>query len=99
MVITSTWSRIRIACAWTWRSNDQYEIDLLLSVPAGVVAIEIKLTSSPSPSDMARLNKVADMIGAQKRILVSQVGQPSDNGTMVSCSLPWLIENLGHVVG
>ena len=85
--------------AFYLRTNDQFEIDLILNAPVGLVAIEVKLTSSPSPKDMARLNKVADMIDSRKRILVSQVPQSLDNGVMISCNLPWLVENLGEVMG
>jgi len=84
--------------AFYLRTNDQFEIDLILSAPDGLVAIEVKLTSSPSPKDMTRLNKVADMIDARKRILVSQVPQSSGNGVMISCNLPWLVEHLEQVV-
>ena len=84
--------------AFHLRTNDQYEIDLILSTPAGLVAIEVKLSSSPSPNDMARLNKVADMIEAEKRILVSQVAQSTDSPSMLSCNLPWLIEHLEEMV-
>lgn len=84
--------------AFYLRTNDQYEIDLILNAPVGLVAIEVKLTSSPSPQDMARLNKIADMIDAKKRILVSQVEQQSGNGVTMSCNLPWLIEYLEEIV-
>lgn len=90
---------INNAEAFYLRTNDQFEIDLILSAPVGLIAIEVKLTSSPSPKDMERLNKVADMIDARKRILVSQVPQSSNNGAMISCNLPWLVENLEEVMG
>ncbi len=69
----------------------------MLEVPAGLLAVEVKLTSSPGPGDMERLNKAADLIEASKRILVSQVPQSTDSGRLVSCNLRWLLEHLGKV--
>jgi predicted AAA+ superfamily ATPase len=83
--------------AFYLRTGDQFEIDLVLEVPAGLLAVEVKLTSSPGPGDMERLNKAADLIDASKRILVSQVPQSTDSGRRVSCNLPWLLEHLGEI--
>ena len=57
-------------------------------------AIEFKLTTDPQPQDLARLNRAADLIEAEHRFLVSQVGETVAAGTRVSCNLPWL---LGHI--
>lgn len=75
-----------------FRTSDQYEIDLVFDRAGTRFAIEIKLTSNPSPDDFRRLEKAADMIGAQKRILVSRVAQTTVAGDRISCSLPWLLE-------
>ncbi len=83
--------------AFYLRTGDQYEIDLVLEVPAGLLAVEVKLTSSPGPGDMERLNKAADLIDASKRILVSQVPQSTDSGRLVSGNLPWLLKHLGEI--
>ena len=40
-------------------------------------AIETMLTTSSSPHDLARLESVADLIGADRRVLVSQATRPS----------------------
>ena len=69
----------------------------MLEVPAGLLAVGVKLTSSPGPDDMERLNKAADLIDASKRILVSQVPQSTDSGRLVSCNLRWLLEHLGEI--
>jgi hypothetical protein len=45
---------------------------LLLKHRARLWAIEMKLSSSPDRKDLDRLNKVADMVGADKRILISK---------------------------
>jgi hypothetical protein len=57
-------------------------------------AVEIKLSASPGPADMARLDRAADLIGASRRILVSQVGKSSGNRERASCDLAGFIERL-----
>ena len=42
------------------RTSDQYELDLVLDVCGDRWAIEVKLTASPGPGDLARLDKTAD---------------------------------------
>jgi predicted AAA+ superfamily ATPase len=66
------------------RTSDQYEIDLLLDFGTERWACEIKLTANPSPDDLSRLNKVADLIGAGKRILVSRTVEPVESGNCAS---------------
>ncbi len=75
-------------------TGDRHEIDLLLDFGRRLWAVEVKLTSAPSPGDLARLNKTADLIRADKRVLVSQTKQSYGNAAQVSCNLPWLIANL-----
>ena len=73
--------------AYHFRSSDQKELDLLLEIDSQLWAIEIKLTSNPSLRDMERLNGVADLINANKRILLCQATETvSDNDQMV-CNL------------
>jgi len=69
------------------RTSDGYEIDLLFKHAKQTWAVEIKLSSSPSISELKRLNKVADMIGADKRVLISRTTEIIDNGTSISCDL------------
>jgi len=76
------------------RTGDQYEIDLVLDFGKQRWAIEIKLTSSPTVSDMQRLNKVADMIDASRRVMISRTSQNTDNGNVISCNLDWFIRSL-----
>ncbi len=77
-----------------FRTNDRYEIDLVLDLGGERWAIEVKLTSAPSAGDMDRLDKAADMIDASRRILVSQTRRVVDAGRRVSCNLPWLLGEL-----
>lgn len=55
-----------------FRTSDGYELDLLLEYKAKLWAIEMKLSSSPDRRDLDRLNKIADLVGADKRILISK---------------------------
>ena len=57
-------------------------------------AIEVKLTSSPSPADMRRLDATADLIGASRRFLVCRVREAIEDGDRVVCDLPVLLVHL-----
>jgi uncharacterized protein len=70
-----------------FRTSDDYEADLVLDFGTRRWAIEIKLTSQPAPEDLQHLNKVADMIGAERRILISQTRRSSFSTRQISCSL------------
>lgn len=80
--------------AYHFRSSDQHELDLVLDFGKELWAVEIKLTSSPAPEDMARLDKSADMIKAERRFLVSQTNRSSGDGNRVSCNLHAFLEFL-----
>jgi predicted AAA+ superfamily ATPase len=77
-----------------FRTSDQHEIDLVLELGKERWAVEIKLTTDPSVDDMARLDKVADMIQASRRFLVSQTRRSSGDRRRVSCNLPAFLEHL-----
>jgi predicted AAA+ superfamily ATPase len=55
-----------------FRTSDGHELDLVLQLGGRTWAFEMKLSSSPDRSDLDRLTKAADMIGAEKRVLVSK---------------------------
>jgi predicted AAA+ superfamily ATPase len=76
------------------RTSDGYEIDLVLEFGREIWAIEIKLTASPGLSDIKRLNKAADMIGARRRILVSRTSRTIENGDTVSSNIDYLLKSL-----
>jgi len=76
------------------RTSDQKEIDLILDFGPKKWAIEIKLTSSPSPDDIAHFNKVADLIDADKRILVCRIEKPILSETCLVSDLPYLLSVL-----
>jgi predicted AAA+ superfamily ATPase len=59
-----------------FRTVDGYELDLVLGMKNTLWAFEIKLTSNPGKEDLDRLNKTADMIRADKRVLLSRTKEP-----------------------
>jgi predicted AAA+ superfamily ATPase len=87
-------SQGRSVGAYHFRTSDGRELDLVLDFGQELWAIEIKLSSAPGPDDLARLSAAADLVGAKRRFLVSQVGTPSGNDRTSSCSLPVFIETL-----
>ncbi|MBI2899832.1 MAG: DUF4143 domain-containing protein, partial [Planctomycetes bacterium] len=88
----------RVEPYW-FRTSDQHEIDLVLDFGRERWAIEVKLTASPRPDDMDRLNLAADMIGASRRFLVSRTSRPANGGKCVSCDLDGLIAHLRRPPG
>jgi predicted AAA+ superfamily ATPase len=64
------------ATPFCFRTSDGYEIDLLLELGSKRVAIEVKLSSRPTPDDMFRLDKAAALAGATHRFLVCQTREP-----------------------
>jgi len=77
--------------AFFLRTSDQHEIDLVLDFGTGLWAVEVKLTTAPDPEDLARLKKTADLLKADRRILVTQTSQNIVSPDQVSCNLPWLL--------
>ncbi len=80
--------------AWFFRTSDGAEIDLLFRHGNKLWAIEAKLTSRPSVQDFDSLNRAADMVGADKRVLVSQITKAAIGEDQISCSLPELLKIL-----
>ncbi|MFV1981751.1 MAG: ATP-binding protein [Rhodothermia bacterium] len=84
--------------AYHFRTSDGYEIDLVLEMAGGLWAIGVKLTSSPTPADMTRLDQTADLIHADRRFLVSQIAQPAGDDHRASCDLPWILDRIRATV-
>lgn len=87
-------SRGRDHEAYFFRSSDGLEIDLVLELGRARWAIEVKLTTAPSPADMGRLIRTADLIGANRRCLVSRTSRPAASATVLSCDVLGLLEAL-----
>jgi uncharacterized protein len=77
----------RLCEPYYFRTSDNVEIDLVLDFGTELWAIELKLTSSPSPEDFQRLDKAADMIRATRRFLVSKTKTTAGSADRVSCGL------------
>lgn len=80
--------------AFHFRSSDGYELDLVLESGRERWAIEIKLTSDPSPADLARLDACAKLIRATRTILVSRVPRDAGDARRLSCALPRFLKEL-----
>jgi predicted AAA+ superfamily ATPase len=58
------------------RTSDGHELDLLLQLGTTLVALEVKLSSRASPEDIAKLDRCADLVGAEHRYVVCQTTAP-----------------------
>jgi uncharacterized protein len=87
-------ARGRNVAPYYFRTSDGHELDLVLDFGVERWAIEVKLTASPRPSDLNRLDKVADMIGVTRRFLVSQTARSAGDDHRASCNLPGLLKRL-----
>lgn len=76
------------------RTSDGQEIDLLVDFDGERWAFEIKLTSQPDSHDLARLNRAADLVGATRRVLVSQTRRSTFSQRQISTSLRRLTTHL-----
>lgn len=73
--------------AWFFRAHDGHELDLVIDGAHGREAIEIKLASHPAPADLARLEKSAALIGADRRVLLSRTSTAVVDGKTWSVNL------------
>ena len=73
--------------AYFFRTNDGYEIDLVLKFSKGLWAFEFKLTTAPGREDMERLNAAADLIKADKRLLISKSDRPTASSEFISTNM------------
>jgi uncharacterized protein len=76
------------------RTSDNYEIDLVLDFRGKLWAIDAKLTSQPGRDDLIRLNRAADLIGANRRVLISKARESIATKDNISCSLAFFLEHL-----
>ena len=63
-----------------FRSHDGHEADLVLDHGREREVIEIKLTSGPTPDDLSRLGKVAEMVKAKRQVLLCRVKESVTRG-------------------
>jgi len=77
-----------------FRTSDGHELDLVLESGRERWAVEVKLTSDPSPHDLARLEKCAAMVGATRAILVSRVPRDAGDAKRLSCGIDRLLREV-----
>ncbi len=70
-----------------FRTNDGFEIDLIFALSGLIYAIEIKLSTSPTPGDKDRLEKAARLIGADRKILISRTSKHTESQDFISTDL------------
>ena len=73
--------------AFHFRTGDGYKLDLVIESGRERWAIDIKLTSDPSPHDLALLGMSASMVSATRAILVSQVATDAGDKRRLSCGI------------
>jgi hypothetical protein len=66
--------------AYFFRSHDGFEADLVLDYGREREVIEIKLTSGPTPEDLARLGQVTAMVKGTRQVLVCRVSESLTEG-------------------
>jgi predicted AAA+ superfamily ATPase len=85
--------------AFHFRTSDGFELDLVIESGRERWAVEIKLTSDPSPHDLARLEKCASMVSATRAILVSQVTTDAGDRHRLSCGIARFLRELASLGG
>lgn len=80
--------------AYHLRTNDGYELDLILVFSKGCWAFEIKLSSAPNTDDFRKLGASADLIRADKRILLSRSPRTFQNKSGMTTHLAHCLEIL-----
>lgn len=66
-----------------FRTSDGYELDLVLDWGDRRWAVEVKLTSNPSPDAVERLRKTADLIDADRVILVCRIARRIESESLL----------------
>lgn len=85
--------------AYHFRTSDGKGMDLLLEVRGERVAVEVKLTASPSLADLDRLDRVADLVGASCRYLVTRSPVHAGTDRRAMCDVTGLVERVRRVAG
>ena len=63
----------------------------MLRVGSQLWAVEAKLTTRPTRGHMARLNECADLMGDDRRFLVSRLPAVTQSGAQTVCDLPTMV--------
>jgi predicted AAA+ superfamily ATPase len=73
--------------AYFFRTNDGHELDLLLILNGKKWGFEIKLSSSAGRDEFDRLSKAAEMVGADRKLLISRTRREIEGTDVVSTNL------------
>jgi len=76
------------------RTSDKYEIDLILDFGSRLYAIEVKLTSSPDSDDVIRFRKAAEMIKANRCLLISRTQDYITSDSFISANIQQALKYL-----
>jgi hypothetical protein len=80
--------------AYFFRTNDGHELDLLLILHGKKWAFEIRLSGSPGRDELDRLKKVAEMVGADRKVLISRTKREIKGADVVSTNLQGVLRLL-----
>jgi hypothetical protein len=70
-----------------FRTHDGLEADLVLDFGRQREAIDVKLTSGPTPEDLERLGKAAALVKATRQVLLCRVQESVTTGERWVCGL------------
>lgn len=79
--------------AFFFRTHDGLECDLVLETGDGLECIEVKLTTDPSPSDVAKLDAIGTLLGARRTVLVSRARRSVRAKTRWAVDLPTYLDH------
>lgn len=79
-----------------FRTSDGYEVDLIIDAGGQKWGIEVKLTSSPSPDDLRKLRKSAEMCDCTRHFLLSRTTDPVVASEGGSVNLESMLEVLAR---
>ena len=80
--------------AFFLRTSDGFEIDLLLKIQGVIWAVEVKLSTAPGKADLERLMKAADLVGAEKKIIVSRTHTEIAGTEAISTNIRGILKRL-----
>ncbi len=93
-IINNLKSADKIFNPYYLRTSDQHEIDLILDFGSKLYAIAVKLTSSPDSDDINRLKQAAELIKADRFIMVSRTKEHIATDKFVSTNLQQVLKLL-----
>jgi predicted AAA+ superfamily ATPase len=80
-----------------FKTSDGHELDLVLILNGKIWAFEIKLAGSPGRKEMDRLKRKAEMIGADKMVLVSRTRREIRSKHIVSTHLVGILRLMSEL--